>query len=85
MNVSRPAPFVADTNVPDISKLNQDHWKSPDPYTRLGLPRGASINVIKSRYRRLALKYHPDKSNFVHTTARFQAVTEAYKLLTGMG
>jgi hypothetical protein len=85
MNVSRPAPFVADADIPNISKLNENHWQSKDPYTCLGLPRGASINIIKSRYRRLALKYHPDKSNFVHTTARFQAVTEAYKLLTGMG
>jgi hypothetical protein len=85
MNVGHSAPFVADANIPDVSKLNQNHWKSKDPYACLGLPRGASINIIKSRYRRLALKYHPDKSNFEHTTARFQAVTEAYKLLTGMG
>ena len=67
----------------DVNELNQDHWKSPDMYVRLGLARGAPIQLVKRQYRRLALLYHPDKSKYVHTTARFQAVTEAYKHLCG--
>ena len=82
--VSQPAVHLVDPTITDISKLNQNHWRAHDPYARLGLPHGVSIAVIKSRYRRLALAYHPDKSDSADTTARFQAVTEAYKLLTGM-
>jgi curved DNA-binding protein CbpA len=32
-----------------------------DPYAALGLKRGASDDEIKRAYRKLALKYHPDK------------------------
>jgi DnaJ-domain-containing protein 1 len=64
--------------VTDLSKLNENHWKWQDPYSRLGLPRGASLAMIKNQYRRLARRYHPDKSKLPDTASRFQAVTEAY-------
>ena len=70
--------------VSDVKELCHDHWKSSDMYVRLGLAPGAPIHEVKRRYRRLALAYHPDKgSTYVHTTARFQAVTEAYKIICG--
>ncbi|OCL08400.1 heat shock protein DnaJ, partial [Glonium stellatum] len=33
----------------------------PDPYAALGVPRNADEATIKSTYRKLALKCHPDK------------------------
>jgi curved DNA-binding protein CbpA len=32
-----------------------------DPYAALGLKKGASDEEIKRAYRKLALRYHPDK------------------------
>jgi uncharacterized membrane protein YkvA (DUF1232 family) len=34
-----------------------------DPYTVLGVPRGATQQEIKKAYHELAAKYHPDKVN----------------------
>ena len=53
-----------------------------DPYTTLGVSRGASEKDIKSAYRKLAKQLHPDynKDNPAATT-RFGEVTRAYDLL----
>ena len=45
-----------------------------DPYTVLGIERGASQEEIKSAYRRLAIKYHPDKLG--HLGDEFKALAE---------
>lgn len=54
-----------------------------DPYTTLGVPRGASEKDIKSAYRKLAKELHPDtnKDN-PKAAARFNDVTRAYDLLS---
>lgn len=51
----------------------------------LGLERGASLNEIKSAYRALIKKAHPDKNKSVShavATERFMMIKEAYKRLT---
>ncbi|KAK9244622.1 hypothetical protein V1506DRAFT_507302 [Lipomyces tetrasporus] len=59
-----------------------------DPYEILGIPSSATEREIKSRYRKLSLKFHPDKiRNIVNTTrevmeAQFVEMTKAYKSLT---
>lgn len=52
-----------------------------DHYTTLGVARDASQADIKSAYRRLARKYHPDVSKHPDAEARFKAVGEAYEVL----
>ena len=54
-----------------------------DPYSILGVARGASEKDIKSAYRKLAKELHPDanKDN-PKATERFSEVTNAYDLLS---
>lgn len=49
----------------------------------LELPFGASYDEVRSSYKRLALRWHPDKhSNSEEATKKFQEVSSAYKRLT---
>jgi DnaJ-class molecular chaperone len=53
-----------------------------DPYTVLGVPRSASEKDIKSAYRKLAKKYHPDQNPDDPTAhGKFAEATNAYDLL----
>ena len=54
-----------------------------DPYSVLGVARGASEAEIKSAYRKLAKELHPDRNRDNPKAAeRFAQVTSAYDLLT---
>jgi DnaJ-class molecular chaperone len=54
-----------------------------DPYTTLGVARGASEAEIKKAYRKLAKELHPDKNkDNPKATERFSSVTQAYDLLS---
>jgi len=56
---------------------------TPDPYTTLGVARGASEKDIKSAYRKLAKELHPDRNRDNPNAAeRFSQVTNAYDLLS---
>ena len=53
-----------------------------DYYEVLGCERNASEAEIKSAYRKLALKYHPDRNPGDHESeARFKEAAEAYSVL----
>jgi hypothetical protein len=49
-----------------------------DYYRVLGLQPGASGKQIKAAYRRLALKYHPDRNPSAGAVERFREISDAY-------
>lgn len=54
-----------------------------DPYETLGVPRDASPEDIKSAFRKLAAKHHPDKNpGDDGAQARFKEINAAYQLLS---
>jgi molecular chaperone DnaJ len=55
---------------------------SDDYYELLEVERTADDGAIKSSYRKLAMKFHPDKNPGCHESeARFKAISEAYDCL----
>lgn len=57
--------------------------KTMDYYEVLGLQKGATPEEIKKGYRKMALKYHPDKNQGdAEAEARFKEVSEAYEVLS---
>lgn len=52
-----------------------------DYYRILEIEFGAEIPSVKKAYRRLALKYHPDKNKAPEASIKFIEITEAYEVL----
>lgn len=52
-----------------------------DYYKILGVDSDADIKAIKTAYRKLARKYHPDVSEHQDAEAQFKEVAEAYEVL----
>ncbi|XP_035225590.1 dnaJ homolog subfamily B member 13-like isoform X2 [Stegodyphus dumicola] len=53
-----------------------------DYYSLLEITRNANDEDIKEAYRKLALKYHPKRSDDPKASERFEAIGEAYDVLT---
>jgi molecular chaperone DnaJ len=57
--------------------------KKEDYYELLGVQRNASADEIKKAYRKLAMKYHPDRNQGdKQAEANFKKVSEAYEVLS---
>lgn len=52
-----------------------------DPYKSLGVDKESTADEIKKAYRKLALKYHPDKGGSKEDESKFKEATEAYEIL----
>lgn len=59
--------------------------KFQDYYERLGIPRDADEDAVKKAYRKLALKWHPDRhkeADRARAEAEFKQISEAYEVLS---
>lgn len=53
-----------------------------DYYEVLGVSKNATDAELKSAYRKLAVKYHPDRCKDKDATEKFQEISEAYQVLS---
>ncbi|XP_022101740.1 dnaJ homolog subfamily B member 5-like [Acanthaster planci] len=53
-----------------------------DYYKTLGIDRNATEDQIKKAYRKMALKYHPDKNKSKGAEDKFKEISEAYEVLS---
>ena len=56
--------------------------KYKDYYEILGVARDADAAAIKSAYRKLARKYHPDVNKTKEAEEKFKDINEAYEVLS---
>ena len=56
--------------------------KKRDYYEVLGVEKDASAQDIKKAYRKLALKYHPDRNKSPDAEEKFKEISEAYAVLS---
>ncbi len=72
-----------------VNEANQkaDQARNRDYYQILGINRNATADEIKKAYRKLALKYHPDRNSETEQTKKiaqrkFEDVSDAYSVLS---
>ena len=53
-----------------------------DYYEVLGISKSSSIDEIKQQYRKLALKFHPDRNKSSDAGEHFKEISEAYAILS---
>ncbi|PVZ99544.1 hypothetical protein BB558_004468 [Smittium angustum] len=73
---------ILGASLRNIEIKNEATW---DPYEILGIDNGSDMTVIKRAYRKLSLKYHPDKvkdTNKEEAEKVFIEINRAHKTLT---
>ena len=56
-----------------------------DYYEVLGITRSSTTDELKRQYRKLALKFHPDRNQHADTAEHFKEISEAYAVLSDAG
>lgn len=56
--------------------------KKRDYYEVLGITKNATEKEIKTAYRKLAMKFHPDKNKDADAESKFKEINEAYEVLS---
>ena len=68
-------------NYNDDSEITEK--KITQSFKIFGLTRNSTIEQIKSKYRELSLKYHPDRNKNTDTTAKMSEINSAYEIIMG--
>ncbi len=62
--------------------MRPHHQEKRDYYEVIGVSKTASAEEIKQQYRKLALKFHPDKNKSADAQEHFKEISEAYAVLS---
>jgi DnaJ-class molecular chaperone len=65
-----------------ISKIPYPTKMGKDYYAILGVGKNATEDELKKAYRKMALKYHPDKNKDPGAEDKFKEIAEAYEVLS---
>lgn len=66
---------------PEQDKECQDLMKKKDYYEILGVSKEATEDEIKRSYKKLAIKFHPDKNQSEHAAEAFKKVNRIFVLI----
>ena len=66
----------------NFRSTNRLYTMGRDFYKILGVSRDAKEDELKKAYRKLALKYHPDKNQDPGAEDKFKEIAEAYEVLS---
>jgi len=75
---SQSIPTFSQSDLQEVQAI----LKKSNFYDILNVKKDASENEIKKSYRKLALKYHPDKNKTPHAAEAFKKIAQAFAVLS---
>ncbi|MCW5909058.1 MAG: DnaJ domain-containing protein [Chitinophagales bacterium] len=75
-----------DVTTDDFQLVRETFAAKHNPYILLGVEEGVSIEKVKSAYRKMILKYHPDKvknkASEADAARKFREIQRAYEIIS---
>lgn len=65
--------------VNKMSEANFENQEEYTPYQLLGINENSTIHEVKTAFRMLVLKYHPDKNSLHGNNAKMKKIINAYR------